>query len=193
MIWILPFVPSGALSMVLSPLAIYSITTVLGTVFIHLPPMTRPVILEVYQRASQKIFVLCNTTIIVLFYLYGVHMFASEEVRLMGRDAKAWVYDSLRRSVISAEARSEVWEFYRLSRERHNKWRMLQTRELYKLVRLLWTTSWESLHWGQKLLIVLPAVAFYTYFYIMPRARPLIRKVRLKILLWTHPDHRRRW
>ncbi|KAJ7643887.1 hypothetical protein FB45DRAFT_896351 [Roridomyces roridus] len=192
----LPSIPIQAICMVLGPSTVYIIIIGLWTLsllLVRLPTVMRPAISEV-KRSGMTCFVLVfNPTMSTLFYALSVVMFTMGEIGLMGRDVRAWISELEGRAFFSSDARSQVWDFYRLSRQRHSNWRMVQTRELYKIIRLMWTTSWESLHWGHKLLIVLPVVAFYTYFYIMPRVRPLIRKVRLKILLWSHPDHRRRW
>ncbi|KAJ7643896.1 hypothetical protein FB45DRAFT_283338 [Roridomyces roridus] len=192
----LPSIPIRAISMVLGPSTIYILAASLWTMsllLVRLPTLIRPAISEVKRSGMIRFVLVYNPTITASLYGLSVAFFRVLEVDLMGFDVRAWILDLEGRAFFSSDARSQVWDFYRLSRERHSNWRMVQTRELNKIIRLMWTTSWESLHWGHKLLIIVPVVAFYTYLYIMPRARPLIRKVRLKILLWSHPDHRRRW
>ncbi|KAJ7643883.1 hypothetical protein FB45DRAFT_896340 [Roridomyces roridus] len=192
----LPSIPIQSICMILGPSTIYIIITSLWTLsllLVRLPTVIRHTISEVKRSRMTRCVLVYNATFTGLFYAIAVVLFQLLESEVMGPDVIRWISDLEARVFFSSDARSQLWDFYRLSRERQSNWRMVQTRQLYKIIRLMWTTSWESLHWGQKLLIVMPVVAFYAYFYIMPRARPLIRKVRLKILLWTHPDHRRRW
>ncbi|KAJ7643901.1 hypothetical protein FB45DRAFT_1052759 [Roridomyces roridus] len=164
-----PSIPIPSICMILGPSTLYFIIASLWTLsllLVRLPTVIRPAISEVKQSGSMHFLLVYNLTMTAFLYALSVAIFTKGELGLMGHEVRTWISDLEGRAFFSSDARSQVWEFYRLSRERHSSWRIVQTRQLYKIIRLMWTTSWESLHWGHKLLIVVPVVAFYTYLCI---------------------------
>ncbi|KAJ7618465.1 hypothetical protein FB45DRAFT_931706, partial [Roridomyces roridus] len=189
----LPSMQLRVVSMILVPLAIHCVTISIYTVIVllrSLPSTVRAVAPE-HHISYILVFTILDMAV---YHLVAVVFFADFEVILMGPDVKHWIRHRESQIFTSTEARREVWEFYRLSRERHSNWRITQSKEFHKLTRLLWSTAsttWEALHWVQKLLIVAPAILFYGHYYIMPVVIPRVRNVQIWLRI-EYEKYRRR-
>ncbi|KAJ7604775.1 hypothetical protein FB45DRAFT_1043141 [Roridomyces roridus] len=190
----LPWMSWNATLMVIGPVIIYSIAIGLLTgllVLRSLPAATQVTIRELYRADAYSLLFFAVASVVITHYCVSVLQFIVHEVMPMGADVQEWIVIRLKKAFSSSKARAEVWEFYAPSRERHRSWRITQSEEVVKIMRLLWTTawsSWEALPWAQKLLVVAPAAVFCVHFYIMP----LVDRIELLIRIEYWKYRRRR-
>ncbi|KAJ7618433.1 hypothetical protein FB45DRAFT_931646 [Roridomyces roridus] len=189
----LPSIPLATISMILGPVALYSAGIALSTVLLIIPCLPSAISAAIQEVYYTQHFTLirqytCATTV---HCFMATLAFMAQELKPMGSDVERWLVDRLKKVFFCSRARSEIWELFRPARESHREWRIAQSREAFKIVRLLWTTAcstWEALPWAQKLLVVAPAAAFYSYFYIIP----LMDRIELLIRIEYWKYRRRR-
>ncbi|KAJ7618419.1 hypothetical protein FB45DRAFT_931596 [Roridomyces roridus] len=189
----LPSIPLATISVILGPVALYSAGIALSTVLLIIPCLPSAISAAIQEVYYTQHFTLirqytCATTV---HCFMATLAFMAQELKPMGSDVERWLVDRLKKVFFCSRARSEIWELFRPARESHREWRIAQSREAFKIVRLLWTTAcstWEALPWAQKLLVVAPAAAFYSYFYIIP----LVDRIELLIRIEYWKYRRRR-
>ncbi|KAJ7618414.1 hypothetical protein FB45DRAFT_871868 [Roridomyces roridus] len=141
--------------------------------------MTREAFEEVYYMRSclpQMCWKIC--IVFSILFCHATLQFSVLEGISMGSSVKARLGTLATQVLFSAGARAEVWELYQLPRDRHNAWRIDQTKAFDDLKGLLWSTvcsTWEALPWAQKLLIIAPVVTVFVHFYLMPWMMPRLR------------------
>ncbi|KAJ7618482.1 hypothetical protein FB45DRAFT_931757 [Roridomyces roridus] len=183
----LPSVQLGMVSMILAPLIIHCAAISLYTVITSLcflPSTVRAVVPDRKMYRLLSAYILAS--IALFLTAYNLLSFAHLEAIPVGPDASYWIRDRGSQIFTSAQPRREIWESSRSSRGHHSNWV-----GFYEFIRLLWATAWEALPWAQKLLIVVPTVLFYGYFYIMPVMMPRVRKIQV-LLRMEYQKYRRR-
>ncbi|KAJ7618572.1 hypothetical protein FB45DRAFT_871981 [Roridomyces roridus] len=189
----LDWIPLESVLMIIAPVAIHAVAICLCTLsFAHIwfPAAARTIAHDVDRPALG--FIAGGSIFLAIgWYCNAVLCFLGMEQKAMGDDVKYWIRSLEMQTFSSSQARAEVWEFYQLSRERHKTWRITQSKEACKIMRLLWITAWstwEALPWAQKLIVVVPAAAFYVHFYIMP----VVERIELLIRIEYRKYRRRR-
>ncbi|KAJ7499809.1 hypothetical protein FB451DRAFT_45623 [Mycena latifolia] len=119
------------------------------------------------------------------FILYSVVQY-----KMLSFDIKQLV----RQSFSCSQSRAEVWSVFWFLVADYQEWKSTQIEDFRILVSTLrgafltgidlCVDRWGTLCWGHRLLIVAPAVIFYSYFHILPAAR--------RVRVWLRRRRRRR-
>ncbi|KAJ7604781.1 hypothetical protein FB45DRAFT_880169 [Roridomyces roridus] len=155
MVLSLDSIPLESVFMIVTPVAIHALAMCLCNLsFAHVWfPLAARTIARDVDRLALTLILGGSAFGTAVWYCHALFCFWGMEQKSMGDDVKYWLGDLEMQMFSSAEARAEIWDFWRLSRERHKTWRITQSKEAFKIMRLLWMTAWstwEALPWAQK-------------------------------------------
>ncbi|KAJ7083155.1 hypothetical protein B0H15DRAFT_1024279 [Mycena belliarum] len=173
---------TNSISMVVGPALVYAATMGLRTtIFAYLgtPRAARSIIRHLSRRpmllvslqtcAFALLFIICSFGFSFSALQYGVLAPATQQL--------IW------KSFSCAKSRAELRGVYQLLLSELLKWKATQIKDLPDLVLTLrallfevaklCARTWGALPWGHKLLIIVPALMFHSYFYLIPAAREL--------------------
>ncbi|KAJ7083152.1 hypothetical protein B0H15DRAFT_952168 [Mycena belliarum] len=118
----------------------------------------------------------CATVLAIFVGYWGV-AFTAVQYRQLSPATQQLVW----KSFLCAKSRAELWSVYSSLVGDYLKWKAIQTKDFPALFSTIWdflvaiiklcARTWGALACGHKLLIIVPALIFYCYFYLIPAAR----------------------
>ncbi|KAJ7083174.1 hypothetical protein B0H15DRAFT_851563 [Mycena belliarum] len=165
-----------SISMVIGPVLVHTVVMGLRSVFLALSWMPCAVV-SITQQLSQPAVLLdslrtCTFTLAALYFYFGV-AYSATQYSVLVPEVRQLVW----KSFSCEKSRLELWSVYQLLLSELLKWKATQIEDFPKLVSTLWellilainlcARTWGALAWVQKLLVIVPAIVFYTFFYFV--------------------------
>ncbi|KAJ7071740.1 hypothetical protein B0H15DRAFT_89093 [Mycena belliarum] len=184
---------SAGMLLVFAPMVVHAGTMGLSFAVLGLfgiPSAATHIIWTLSDRRDLRVF-LCHPFGLVAFSAcYTAIAYSLPRYMALNPEQKQLLWNS----VWCAQSRLEVRRLFgRLLHEPFKTWKATQIDDFYALVSTLGrlfsggiatcVQTWRTSCWGHRLLIVVPALIFYTYFYFIPMGRD--------IQIWRRSRHRR--